>query len=85
LASALTGAGLAELLEAIDRHLSQSGGTVTLSVALADGAAIAWLYERGRVIARRDDEAFAHLRVALAADDLARFRRRQAQPLGDER
>jgi GTP-binding protein HflX len=85
LASALTGAGLAELLEAIDRHLSQSGGTVTLSVALADGAAIAWLYERGQVIARRDDEAFAHLRVALAADDLARFRRRQAQPLGDER
>ncbi len=85
LASALTGERLAELLAAIDRHLSQSGRTVTLSVALADGAAIAWLYERGQVIARRDDDAFTHLRVNLAPDDLARFRRRQAQPLGDER
>ncbi len=78
LASALTGEGLDELLAAIDRRLAKSSRTVSLSVALVDGAAISWLYDHGQVLGHRDDERFAHLRVNLDPADLARFHRRQA-------
>ena len=76
LVSALTGEGLADLLAAIERRLTEGSRTVSLSVALVDGAAIAWLYDHGQVLGRRDDEGFAHLRVNLDTADLARFRRR---------
>ena len=76
LVSALTGEGLADLLAAIERRLTAGSRTVNLSVALVDGAAIAWLYDHGQVLGRRDDEGFAHLRVNLDPADLARFRRR---------
>ncbi|MCH8001778.1 MAG: GTPase HflX [Proteobacteria bacterium] len=78
LASALTGEGLADLLAAIERRLAKGSRTVSLSVALVDGAAISWLYDHGQVLGRRDDERFAHLRVNLDPADLARFHRRQA-------
>ncbi len=78
LASALTGEGLDGLLAVIDRRLAKSSRTVSLSVALADGAAISWLYDHGQVLGRRDDERFAHLRINLDPADLARFHRRQA-------
>ena len=83
LASALTGEGVPELLAAIDRHLAKSARTVTLSVALDDGAAIAWLYERGQVLSRHDDDNHAHLRVNLDPADLARFQHRHAEPVGE--
>jgi len=83
LASALTGEGVAELLAAVDRHLAKSARTVTLSVALDDGAALAWLYDHGQVLERRDDAGHAHLRVDLDPADLARFHHRQAEPVGD--
>ena len=76
LVSALTGEGLADLLAAIESRLTAGSRTVNLSVALVDGAAIAWLYDHGQVLGRRDDEGFAHLRVNLDPADLARFRRR---------
>ena len=78
LASALTGEGLDDLLAVIDRRLAKGSRTVSLSVALVDGAAISWLYDHGQVLGRRDDERFAHLRVNLDPADLARFHRRQA-------
>ncbi len=78
LASALTGEGLNDLLAVIDRRLAKNSRTVSLSVALVDGAAISWLYDHGQVLGRRDDERFAHLRVNLDPADLARFHRRQA-------
>ncbi len=83
LASALTGEGVTGLLAAIGRHLAKSARSVTLSVALDDGAALAWLYDHGRVLARRDDARHAHLRVDLDPADLARFHHRQAEPVGD--
>ena len=74
--SALRGEGVDNLYAAIDAHLSSGKRTVTLAVNLADGAAIAWLYDHGQVVARRDDQEFAHLRVNIDPNDLARFRRR---------
>ena len=40
-----------------------------------DGAALAWLYDHGEVLSRRDDEQVAHLRVCLDPGELARFER----------
>ena len=85
LVSALTGEGVADLLAAIDRHLTKSARTVTLAVALQDGAALAWLYDHGQVLERRDDARHAHLRVDLDPADLARFHHRQAEPVRDNK
>jgi len=74
--SAMTGEGVADLLARIDLHFAESRCTVELSVDLRDGAAIAWLYDHGHVLDRRDDESCAHLRVRLDPADLARFHRR---------
>ena len=49
-----------------------------LTVSLADGATIAWLYRHGEVLERDDDGENAHLRVGLDAADAARFARRAA-------
>ena len=76
LCSAATGEGVDALLAAIDRHLTRAQTQVDLAVDLADGAAISWLYSHGQVLARRDDERKAHMRVRLDQTALARFRRR---------
>lgn len=75
-ASALTGEGCSLLLERIAARLSSERRTAELAVPLCDGAALAWLYRRGDVLERRDDDGFARLRVRLDPADLARFRRR---------
>jgi GTP-binding protein HflX len=71
--SAVAGDGVPTLLEAIDGRLNADRQVVDLSVSLADGEAIAWLYQRGEVLSRRDDEAMAHMRVGLDTADAARF------------
>ena len=76
--SAVTGDGVEDLLELIDSYIAESRQTVDLSVDLCDGAAIAWLYDHGHVLDRRDDDTCAHLRVRLDPADLARFHRRRA-------
>jgi GTP-binding protein HflX len=75
--SAVTGEGCDTLLRVIDENLNGDRRVVELAVELSDGSSIAWLYQHGQVIERRDDEQFAHIRVGLEAADLARFERRQ--------
>jgi GTP-binding protein HflX len=74
--SALTGDGLNELFGLLDRHMTADRVTVDLRVRIEDGAALAWLHDRGDVLERHDDEQFAHLRIALDKADLARFESR---------
>ena len=71
--SAITGDGEQNLLEAIDLRLNSDRQVIEISIDLTDGAAIAWLYQRGEVLSRRDDEASAHMRVGLDNADVARF------------
>ena len=54
--SALTGEGCDVLLDMLEVNSAGARRIVELSVALTDGAAIAWLYQHGQVIDRRDDE-----------------------------
>lgn len=53
--SALTGAGMNELTEAILRELRKHDTIYRISLDLTDGKALAWLHEHGSVIS---DEAF---------------------------
>ena len=70
--------GLDRLLALSDGRMNAQRRVLDVSVALTDGATIAWLYRKGEVLSRRDDEASAHLRVGLDAADAARFERREA-------
>ena len=76
--SAVTGEGCARLLELLDERLAKGQQVLDLTVSLADGATIAWLYRHGQILERDDDEENAHLRVGLDAADAARFTRRAA-------
>ena len=76
--SAVSGEGLSVLLAEIDRRLGQGRAVLDVALPLSDGATIAWLYRHGEVVARRDDETQAYLRVKLDPADLHRFQRRQA-------
>jgi len=74
--SALSGEGCAALLSLIDRRLAEGRRVMDLSIELADGATIAWLYRRGEVLSREDDDRRAHIRVGLDEADAARFQQR---------
>lgn len=74
--SALTGAGLPQLLELIDRLLSARHQAYDISVGLGDGAALSWLHAHGKIIERRDTKSTARLKVELDAADYGRFQSR---------
>jgi len=71
--SARTGEGCEQLLDLIDQRLAEGRQVIELDVDLSDGAAIAFLYRHGEVVARRDDDGMAHFQVGLAPADLARY------------
>ena len=69
LVSAATGAGLADLLSAIDARLGRADEVLDLVIPGHEGALIAWLYENSDVLSREagDDGALA-LRVRVASE-----------------
>lgn len=73
--SALTGEGLDSLRAALDGRLAAGMETAEYSLAPADGARLAWLYEHGEVLDRRDAEDVIRLTVRLSPADRARFER----------
>jgi GTP-binding protein HflX len=80
--SARTGEGCERLLAAIDARLSAGSELRHLRLRHGDGAAIAWLYANGNVVARRDDDEFAHMTVRLDPAQAARFERMQRRGSG---
>lgn len=74
--SALTGAGMDGLYDCMDRLLGARRQVVDLSIPPADGAALAWLYDRGEVLDRQIGDDAVRVRVALEPADLARFEHR---------
>ena len=75
--SATTGEGCEALLDLIDRRLESEARVMRLDVPLADGKTLAWIYDRGEVLGRRDDNEAAHLSVRLSDEDISRLRHRQ--------
>ncbi len=75
--SAATGEGCDALLALIDRRLQSDIRAVRLDIPLSDGKTLAWVYQHGEVLGRRDDSEAAHLSVRLSDADLARLRHQQ--------
>ena len=75
--SAATGEGCDGLLALIAGRLDSAAHAVRVEVPLSDGKTLAWIYQRGEVLARRDDSEAAHLSVRLSEADLGRLRHRQ--------
>jgi GTPase len=75
--SATTGEGCEALLDLIDRRLESEARVMRLDVPLTDGKTLAWIYDRGEVLGRRDDNEAAHLSVRLSDEDISRLRHRQ--------
>jgi GTP-binding protein HflX len=75
--SAVTGEACDALLLLIDRRLEDGVRAVRLNVPLSDGRTLAWIYEHGEVLGRRDDGDATHLSVRLSEADLGRLRHRQ--------
>jgi GTP-binding protein HflX len=75
--SAATGEGCDGLLELIERRLESDTRVVRLDVPLTDGKTLAWIYRRGEVLGRRDDNEAAHISARLPEDDIARLRHRR--------
>ena len=71
--SALSGEGLERVYQLIDRRVTNEREIVQLDIDLSDGAALASVYRSGEVLDRWDDDEHAHLRVAIASAELARF------------
>ncbi len=73
--SAITGEGIATLLQAIDARLSAGMDEVRYVLEPSDGARMAWLYEHGEIVERTDRETEIDLSVRLLPADRARFER----------
>jgi GTP-binding protein HflX len=74
--SAITGAGCDELSYILDQLITSTYDELDINLSHQDGATLAWLYEHGDVITRRDNEADITLTVRLGEVDAERLRRR---------
>ena len=74
--SALTGEGLAGLLDLIDARITGERRVAEVRLDPGDGALLAWVYRHGEVLTRHDEPEGTRLRVALHPADLARLNRR---------
>jgi GTP-binding protein HflX len=87
LISAIEGTGVPELLDLIDRRLAKDRKIAAYLVPHADGAAISWLYDHGRVLDRKDEADHSDVEVSLSPVEISRFERvhpmaRRVDPAG---
>ncbi len=79
--SALSGEGMDRLLTLIGRQVGRNDRAVRLALPHQDGATLAWLYQVGEVIERRDDEQSVWLVVRLDAANGGRLEKRLGRSL----
>jgi GTP-binding protein HflX len=75
--SAISGEGLAGLLAAIDARIAAAMDTADYDIPPEAGDRLAWLYQHGEVVARRDEDTAIHVTVRLLPADRARFERHE--------
>lgn len=73
--SAKDGSGCPALLTAIENAIYPDSSEVTLSLMYSDGAALAWLYERGLVLDRKDCSDRIEISAELTVKEHAQFRK----------
>jgi GTPase len=75
--SALTGEGIARLLDAIENRLGQGRSILEIELGGADGRGLHWLYENTEVMGRQSsDDGRIQLKVRVTPDKLARVTQR---------
>jgi GTPase len=74
--SALTGAGISDLLAGFETAVTRDNITLTLKLDAADGGALAFAYRHAQVLERRDRGAKISLSLRIHPDDLGRFQNR---------
>ncbi len=74
--SAVTGEGCDDLLGRIDELMNSHHRMLDVTIGYEDGSTIAWLYERGEVLSRTDDQDGIHMSVRLSPSDADRFTQR---------
>ena len=79
--SALRGDGTDHLLSLIGRQVGRDDRAVRLQLPHQEGATLAWLYQVGEVIERRDDEQSVWLVVRLNAANAGRLEKRLGRAL----
>ncbi len=79
--SALSGEGLDDLLSMIGRQVGRHERPVRVQLPHHDGSTLAWLYQVGEVMERRDDEQSVWLVVRLDAANAGRLEKRLGRPL----
>jgi len=74
--SALTGAGIPDLLAGFESAVTRGNITLTLKLDAADGSALAFAYRHAQVLERRDRAGKISLSLRIHPDDLGRFQHR---------
>lgn len=74
--SAVTGAGIPQLLKLIDMRLAEKDDMREYSLPIEAGEALAWLYRHGEVVKRKDNKKTIKVNVLLAEDKTAQFEKR---------
>jgi GTP-binding protein HflX len=77
LLSAATGEGCERLTAAIDERITKSYRLFEISLSHGDGSSLAWLYDHGDMVERRDEADAIHLKVRLDPANWARFQQRR--------
>ncbi len=75
--SAVTGEGCQRLTAVIDDRITSGFNVFDVSLPLDDGASLAWLYDHGEVVDRRDEEGGIILKVRIDDANWARFQQRK--------
>ena len=76
--SAVTGAGIDDLLQAATQHLQKGAKVRRLTLAADAGEAIAWLHSHGEIVSQHSEGMETEFEVRLSDTDWARFQSRHA-------
>ncbi|MFL2654131.1 MAG: GTPase HflX [Alphaproteobacteria bacterium] len=75
--SSLSGEGCPGLIEKIYQIINVNHNVIDVDIPITDGATLAWLYENGNIIERRDKRMSSHLKVQLSPKNETLFMRRK--------
>ncbi len=71
--SATTGEGVGDLIDLLTGWLHQDMHELSLKLDISDGRALAFCYQRGKVLSRVDDDDTINMVVRMNASDAGRF------------
>ena len=71
--SALTGAGIGELLARFESKMTRDNIELSLSLDVSDGAGLAWVYRHAEVTGRRERAGKIALKLRIRPQDMARM------------